>query len=763
MSENNNNGIVLVVNDDPDSLEVTRLLCEYSGFSAIAADSGKSALEALRQTKVDLVLSDVIMPEIDGVELCRRIKAEPLTAEIPVLLVTALRYDNEGVRQGLQAGADDYLQVGAPVELLSRKVARLIAQRRERSARQEAEEALRRSEERFRSQYKGIPLPTYSWRRIDDDFELTDYNQAAETLAQGHMPEYMGLKASELFQEAPEVLRGFERCFEEQATIKGETWYRLRATGETRRFAIWYVFVAPDLVMVHTDDVTQRRQDEEAIRFQAHLLDMVGQSVIAADEAGRIVFWNRQSEVLYGAAAAEAIGRPPLDVIQFEPVGATAGEMLGILLGGGRWSGELLVRNQEGKQFPVAFTGTPIQNEQGELKGLVGISSDISEQKLLEQQLRQSQKMEAVGRLAGGIAHDFNNLLTAIIGYSQMVYAELRQGDPLRDRINEVLKAGQRAASLTSQLLAFSRKQVLQPKVLDLNVVVKDMDKMLRRVIGEDVELALALQPTLARVKADPGQIEQVLLNLAINARDAMPKGGKLAIETGEVEIDDEYAELHADAVPGLYVVLAVRDTGCGMDAQELSQIFEPFFTTKEQGRGTGLGLSTVYGIVKQSGGHVAVESEPGKGSVFKIFLPVTKAEADGRPPRESEAIADGASRTILVVEDDELVRKLTRHALESSGYEVLEASSGAEAILIYDQHPKPIDLVITDVVMPQMSGREFIQRLEVRRPDQKILYMSGYTDDAIVHHGVLDEERPFIQKPFTVASLTIKVRDLLK
>jgi signal transduction histidine kinase/CheY-like chemotaxis protein len=380
-----------------------------------------------------------------------------------------------------------------------------------------------------------------------------------------------------------------------------------------------------------------------------------------------------------------------------------------------------------------------------------------------EEQLRQSQKMEAVGRLAGGVAHDFNNLLTAILGYSQLMQARLDQASPLHREVEEIQKAGQRAASLTRQLLAFSRKQVLQPKVLDLNTVVTDIDKMLARLIGEDIEMIAFPDPKLGRVKADPGQIEQVIMNLAINARDAMPQGGKLIIQTSNVTLEDSYTSKRSlNLKPGPYVMLAVTDTGYGIDKKILPHIFEPFFTTKEQGKGTGLGLSTVYGIVNQSGGDIWVETDTGRGTTFKIYLPRVDNPAEEQQASEQRESLFSVSETVLLVEDEDVVRNLVREILMMNGYNVLQAANGREALPICEQHVGPIHLMLTDVVMPQMGGRELAERVASLRPEMKVLFMSGYTDDAIVHHGVLDSGIAFIQKPFTPDSLARKVRDML-
>ena len=391
-----------------------------------------------------------------------------------------------------------------------------------------------------------------------------------------------------------------------------------------------------------------------------------------------------------------------------------------------------------------------------------GVTSDINERKLLESQLHQSQKMEAVGRLAGGVAHDFNNLLTVILGYSDIILSSLSAGDSLVKHAEQVKQAGERAAALTQQLLAFSRQQVLQPRILNLNSIVSGIEKMLRRLIGEDIELETISDMDLGRVKADHGQVEQILLNLAVNARDAMPNGGKLVIQTGNLILGENDIAGNIDAPPGSYVKLSVRDTGCGIDKETLLHIFEPFFTTKALGKGTGLGLSTVYGIVKQSGGYIVVSSELGKGTTFEVLLPrMTTAEEPDRPVAVRSNAPVG-NETILLVEDDHMVRALAHHALQLSGYKVLSADKGGAALLCCLGHQGPIDLMITDVVMPEMSGPELAARLSPDRPEMKVLYMSGYADDTKIQHGLSNQDIEFLPKPFTPDDLAWKVRQVL-
>jgi PAS domain S-box-containing protein len=401
--------------------------------------------------------------------------------------------------------------------------------------------------------------------------------------------------------------------------------------------------------------------------------------------------------------------------------------------------------------------------ENGRAVALRGIMVDVTAQRQTEEQLRQAQKMEAIGNLAGGIAHDFNNLLSIILSYSSMLARQMASGDPRRVELQEIEAAGLRAAELTRQLLAFGRKQILQPKVVNLNDILTGMERMLRRLIGEDIELSVVVDPALGKAKVDPGQIEQIVMNLAVNSRDAMPHGGKLTLETANVELDERYAAEHVGAAAGSHVMLAVSDNGSGMDKATLSRVFEPFFTTKEQGKGTGLGLATVFGIVKQSGGNVFAYSELGKGTTLKVYFPRADALATEteEPGVRTTGLLNG-TETILLVEDDEHVRGLARTILQRAGYHVLEARDGGDALRMCRQHPDVIHVLVTDVIMPQMSGRELSEQLALLRPAMKVLFMSGYTDDSIVHHGVLESGVAFLQKPITPQALTRKVREVL-
>lgn len=489
------------------------------------------------------------------------------------------------------------------------------------------------------------------------------------------------------------------------------------------------------------------------------------------NSGGNIVQVNRTELEILGYMAEEMLGQPVWKFVVEEEI--TRKVLMAKIAGDVSFheTFERTYRRKDGTTLPVLVRDRVIRDKGGQILGIRSTFEDITERRQSEEalskseeQLRQWQKVEAIGKLAGGVAHDFNNLLMTIKGYSEILLGKFDPGDPRHEEVEEILMAAERATSLTRQLLAFGRRQVLHPQVLDLNGIVTNMNKMLRRLIGEDIQLLTILDQELWSVKVDPGQIEQVIMNLAVNARDAMPRGGKLTIETTNVVLDKNYARQYVSVKPGPYVMMAVSDNGCGMDKEIQSHLFEPFFTTKEKGKGTGLGLSTVYGIVKQSGGNIWVYSEPGQGTAFKIYLP--KAAEAGkekyRPIESPRILARKGTETILLVEDEKAVRTMIRKTLQSNGYTVLEAHHGQEALHICDQYSGPIHLMVTDVVMPRMSGKELAEKLTPKRPEMKVLYMSGYPDNSIVQHGVLEPGTEFLQKPFTFNALEAKVRKIL-
>lgn len=491
-------------------------------------------------------------------------------------------------------------------------------------------------------------------------------------------------------------------------------------------------------------------------------------AIYVHDLNGRYIMVNKAGEELIGYTRDEILQLRISDVVPRNCLDQIHERLKEKLTDHSLTIYEVEAIRKDGSRVPIEVSSRLIY-ENGVPVAVQGSARDISERKRAEEalrasqlQLQQSQKLEAIGQLAGGVAHDFNNMLTAIIGYTDLSLRRVGLENPIRRNLEETKKAAERAASLVRQLLAFSRKQILEPKVLDLNDVVKDMHKMLTRLIGENIKLATRLETELGSVKADPCQVEQIVVNLVVNARDAMPRGGRVTIETANVALDVQTASKHVSVKPGEYVMLTVSDTGSGMDQETQARIFEPFFTTKEVGKGTGLGLSTVYGIVKQSGGNIWVYSEQGLGTVFKVYLPRIDDATASTIARQEETHAPRGSETILLVEDEDVVRGLARKILMQAGYNVLDAKSGDEAIRLCQAHAGPIDLLLTDVVMPEISGKEVADRLLELRPSIRVLFMSGYTDEAIVQHGVLDANVKFIQKPFTWVGLTKKVREVL-
>ncbi len=519
-------------------------------------------------------------------------------------------------------------------------------------------------------------------------------------------------------------------------------------------------------------DLTERREAEQELRESEEryrdLVENAHDIIYSQDLEGNYTSMNLAGQLITGYTREEALELNVTQTVAPEDLPKVR-EMLTQKLAGEQVTAcEMDIIAKDGRRIAIE-ANTKLVMHDGVPVGIQGIARDITERKRLEtalheseEQLRQSQKLEAIGQLAGGVAHDFNNLLTAINGYSALALRRVGADHPISSYLEEIKKAGDRAANLTRQLLAFGRKQLLQPLAINLNDIVGDMIKLLKRLIGEDVQLVTKPGANLKQIKADPGQLEQVLVNLVVNARDAMPRGGTVTIETANTRLDGAYASRHVGVTPGDYVVLAISDTGIGMDHETCSHIFEPFFTTKEEGKGTGLGLSTVYGIIKQSGGNVWVYSELGKGTTFKVYLPQVEDKVAARADLKEDLGRHRGTETVLLVEDEDMVRQLTNELLEESGYVVLEANGGGQAMELFKEHKGRIDLLITDVVMPKISGKQVAEQLKEIHPETKVLFMSGYTDEAIVHHGIIDSHIAFIQKPFSERALAQKIREVL-
>ncbi len=516
------------------------------------------------------------------------------------------------------------------------------------------------------------------------------------------------------------------------------------------------------------DSTTRLQQAEEALRkernFSQSIIDTAQAIILLLNPDGSVAEFNPYMEKLSGYSIEEVRGKDWFETFLPEHDRQKIGELFTKAISDIKTKGNINpIVTRDGKELTIEWFDRTLKDKNGDITGILAIGQDITERRNIEEQLRQSQKMEAIGMLAGGVAHDFNNLLTVILGNAQLASMNVVKDESLRKRIEEIKKAGEKAASLTRQLLAFSRKQIVQPKLLDINEVINEMEKMLKHMIGENIDFQTVLGPELWKICADPGQINQIIMNMVINSRDAMLRGGGLTIETANADLNENYFCEHGiKEVPGHYVMLAVSDTGSGMDKETQEHIFEPFFTTKEVGQGTGLGLSTIYGIVKQNNGFIWVYSEPGKGTTFKVYLPKVK---DVEPEEKEQTPVDdsGGSETVLIVEDNDNLRKFAQRALQMYGYRILDAENGEDALRVCGEYEGQIDLMITDVVMPKMGGREAAERLQHLYPQIKVIYMSGYTDNTIVHYGVLAPELNFIQKPFTPKGLARKVRETLE
>jgi PAS domain S-box-containing protein len=879
--KSNNKGVeILIVEDSPTQAVQLRYLLEEQGYSVKAAVNGNEALDAARRHKPTLIITDVLMPGMDGFTLCREVKSCQELSDVPVVMMTSLSSPQD-VMKGLACGADNFIRKPYEERYLLRRIEYILANREFRKGEMTrfGLEIFFRGEKHFitseRQQILDMLISTYEdavslnaqlqaeQRKLARSNQILNglyrmgkgLNQAInekevmKTVLERAL-ELPGVQAGWIYLREGETgfrtvaARGLPPALEAAGAFRGDCLCRRKlmageldsvtnilecerlqnAEGDTRGLRyhasvpLWVgnktigvlnlagpeqgLFTEEDLETLYnvgnqlavalersqlherlearveertaalkTEIAERKRTQEKLAESEEHirlLLNSTAEAIYGQDLRGDCTFCNPACVRLLGYSdPSELIGKNMHDVIHHTRPDGTPypREDCRICIvpqhdQGFHVDNEVLWR-ADGKSFPAEYWCYPIKRNETVI-GAVTTFMDVAERRSLERQLVQAQKMEAIGRLAGGVAHDFNNLLTIITGYSDLLLNEMQSGSQFRGHIEEVKKAADRAAALTRQLLAFGRRQILAPQVLNLNKIVADMDKMLRRLIGEDIDLVTKLEPALSQTKVDPGQVEQVIMNLAVNSRDAMSEGGKLTIETANAELDENYARRHAMAAPGPYVMLAVSDTGCGMDAETQSHIFEPFFTTKEQGKGTGLGLATVYGIVKQIGGEIWVYSEPAHGTTLKVYFPQAEgAEQTVRSPKTVSTSPRG-SEAILVVEDEEAVRSLVRRVLESQGYAVMTAATAEEAAHLCEQHPGTINLMLTDVVMPGMSGRKLAQHLGFSRPEMKVLYMSGYTDNAIVHHGVLDVGTQFLQKPFTPDAILRKVREVL-
>lgn len=944
---------ILIVNDVRDQLDLTTYLLREAGYECLAASDGAEALKIASQEYPDLIVSDVVMPGMDGITLCREIRSNIALADTPILLVSGLRHDDESVIAGLAAGADEYLELPFNPPTFVARVTRMVERKR-------SYDLLAANDKRFRSlienstdiistltldgiatyespsieavlgytpeeligrnvfgfihpddvektqQYfseaikQGSPTAPITYRARHKDNSWRVLESVGKAFVESGRPQYVIVNSrdiTEITRESDERRKSDQRlkmifdsvgaglglfdraghaieCNSALERMLGYTTKELSRlsfidythpddinrcgkqldrvkAGEIRSFeeekryirkdgsTFWarlsvsrpsWKDSGEDTFIAVVEDNTERslaaaaltEANERAINEYIRLLERLGtlgERLAGAHDLGSI--YDAVSEFIVASVPCSAIYVSRYDhksdsrtglYLWYNDHGMPAAEMGPTPVGNGPVgqaikSGRTLIFNDfldaiatrpsgirygydDDSRDPRSALVAPLKI-MGRIIGAIEVQSydpeayteehatamqmaagltanAIENAELLEQtiakaeQLRQAQKLESVGRLAGGIAHDFNNMLTAINGYSELTLRRLAPDDPLRRNVEEIKKAGERSAALTHQLLAFSRQQVLQPRIMEMNQAVEDVRVLLERLIGENVHLELNLASDAGLIEADPSQLTQVIMNLAVNSRDAMPEGGRLLIQTENVYLDEGYAAKHIGSRPGSFVMLAVSDNGVGMLEQTQKHIFEPFYTTKEVGKGTGLGLATVYGIVKQSGGYIWCYSEEGFGTTFKIYLPrVDKNAFEMEEERRTESVTTG-NETILLVEDQELVRDLTTQLLKNCGYQVIQACNGEEALAICENASQKIDLLLTDIVMPKISGRQLVALVGPKRPGMKVLYMSGYTDDAIVQQGIIEPDSNFIAKPFTLTDLAHKVRQCL-
>jgi two-component system, cell cycle sensor histidine kinase and response regulator CckA len=606
---------------------------------------------------------------------------------------------------------------------------------------------------------------------VDSEYKITIFNRAAAEMFLCPVEQALGRFLSEFIpqrfrQHHDQHIQHFAetgittRRMGSLGTISG-----LRSNGEEfplEASISQCVVSGKRIFTVILRDVTERIRSQKMLSHMATVLEQMAELVVVTDLEGRIVMANQACELISGYSRDELLGKTPRIFKSGQHSPEFFENMWKSILQGETWSGQITNRKKDGNLAQESMTISPVRDKEGKIINFVSIRRDISKQLKLEEQIQHSQKMESIGRLAGGVAHDFNNLLTVINGTSELLLYDLPTNSPARAQVKEILHAGTRAAQLTRQLLTFSRRQVVAPQICDINRVVVEMKSLLQRLIGEDIKLLSALDPALQKTEIDPGQLEQIVVNLAVNARDAMPEGGTLILETANVELDEGYTSRHAGMNPGQYVMLAITDTGKGIPPEIRSKIFEPFFTTKELGKGTGLGLSTVYGIVDSYKGNIWVYSEMGKGTVFKIYFPANTSPPESARATTAPVQLRGDNQVVLLVEDEESVRRLGKAILERAGYQVYEARDGKEALEMITSTNQKIDLLITDVIMPKMSGRQLVEEAQQLIPQVKVLFISGYTDQIFAHTDDLAPGMAFVQKPFSTEEILKKIRLVL-
>ena len=756
---------ILHLEDEPHDAELVESALSTEGllYQVTRVVTERDFTSSLQESDFDLILADYSLPSFDGkAALAIARQAAP---DVPFIFLSGTLGEEVAI-ESLKTGATDYI-VKDRLSRLGPSVKRALRESARERERREAESALKESQKRLELSLQASGTGVWAWEAEVDRFSADARMLAILEVSADQFQRDLTSFLSRLHEEDRDrVDSQLHAALERHGEFHAE--YRVvRKDGTERHVASRGQFLPNE-----TDggsraigvcwDITDQKREEQRLRVLSTVLESAANAIMITGADGRINWVNSAFAELTGYTLDDVLGQNPRLLKSGKHDEKFYREMWKTISGGATWHGQLVNRRKDGTLYTEEMWISPVRGPYGETASFVCMKRDITLEVDLTRQLHQAQRLEAVGRLAGGVAHDFNNILTVISGNAELALADLPSQDPTAEALREIREASRRAAALTRQLLAFSRKQILQPRVLDLNALVAGTEKMLRRLIGEDVKLSTRLQPNLGAIKADPGQLEQILMNLAVNARDAMPQGGELIFETENIEITETQAgqggvRMHS----GRYVRLTVTDTGHGMDEETRSRIFEPFFTTKAKGKGTGLGLSTVYGIVKQSAGYIWVESELEEGTSFEVYFP----HVDGAPERhhgDATMVATSGGETILLVEDEETVLKLARSILERAGYTVIAANDGAEALRLIKEHREPIHLLVTDVVMPGMSGRALADSIQSLREGLPVLYTSGYTDDAIVHHGVLHSGTQLLEKPYSQSALLSAVRKIL-
>jgi len=750
---------IILLEDLPTDIELAEreIRAVIKNYELRVVETEDEFLKELKNFNPDLIISDYQMPTFDGLSALHYTRKK--SQFIPFIILTGSMNEDTAV-ECMKAGADDYV-IKEHIKRLGGAILNALEKKKIERDHHKTVVALQKSEERYRSLVENINDVHFM---TDTNGIITYISPPIETITAYSPEEIIGLSFTD-FIHPDDVFRIQQQFQKIMAGELGEREYRIKTKSGK------YCWIRsssrpiiksgnPNGIQGILTNINERKLIESERERLSAAIEQAAEAVLITDDLGTIQYVNPAFEKISGYKKEEAIGQKPNILKSDKHNDAFFKNLWETITSGNIWKGEISNKNKNNNIYNVEVTISPVLNEAGKIANFVSVQRDITREQELEEQFHQAQKMESVGRLAGGVAHDFNNMLSVILGYSELAMRKLNPSDKMYTEMQEINNAGQRSAALTTQLLAFARKQEIAPKILDLNDAISNMIKMLRRLIGEDIELIWKPGANLNAIKIDPAQVDQILANLGVNARDAIGRTGKVIIETYNIKLDDDYCRLHAFAKPGEYVLLGFSDDGCGMDDKTLAKVFEPFFTTKTVGEGTGLGLSTVYGIVKQNNGLIEVESKPGFGTQFKIFFPKYEGK-DLRGKEKQYQLPKGRGELILLVEDEKSILEMTQTMLTNIGYSVLTANTPQQGLKLAKTSKQKIDILLTDVIMPDMNGKELSNQLVKLYPSLKVLYMSGYTSDIIAQSGVISKEINFITKPFSLHSLALKLKQL--